>query len=103
MIGDLYERKHFKDIEGAVWAVKAFIKGYGTVSKEMAFRIAIHTGVHLITWVTRGPPLHMRPSWATKGKAVAIVELGMTFILEGWKRNGEYFKNSVMADLFRGN
>ncbi|KAH6681391.1 kinase-like domain-containing protein [Halenospora varia] len=56
MIGDLYERKHFKNVDGALWAIDAFIDAYGALSEEMAFRTAIHTGVQLITWMTRGPP-----------------------------------------------
>ncbi|KAK7757531.1 hypothetical protein SLS62_000546 [Diatrype stigma] len=29
MIGDMYERKHFKGVEGAIWAIDGFIDGYG--------------------------------------------------------------------------
>lgn len=103
MIGDLYERKHFKDVDGAIWAIDAFIEGYGAVSEEMAFRIAIHTGVQLITWVTRGPPLQMRPDWATRERAVGVVRLGMTFVVKGWEKDREWFERSVLAGLFKGN
>ncbi|KAH9993652.1 kinase-like domain-containing protein [Xylariaceae sp. FL0662B] len=100
MIGDLYELKHFKDIEAALWAIDAFVQSYGTMDEEMAFRVSIHTGVQLITWVTRGPPLHMRPAWATRERVAAIVKLGMTFILKGWEKDRDWFQSSVLAGLF---
>lgn len=100
MIGDLFERKHFHDIDAAIWTLVAFIHGYGRLSEGMAFRTAIHAGVQLITWVTRGPPLHMRPAWATQDRARDIVNTGMELILKGWDRDREWFKSSVLADLF---
>jgi len=103
MIGDLYERKHFMEVDRAIWAIDAFIEGYGALSEEMAFRIAIHTGVQLITWMIRGRPLHMRPVWATRERAVGVVKLGMTFILKGWEKDREWFDRSVLAGLFSGN
>ncbi|TVY38531.1 hypothetical protein LSUB1_G002891 [Lachnellula subtilissima] len=99
MIGDLLERNHFMQVNGAIWALEGFIDGYGAVSEDMAFRIAVHTGVQLITWVTRGPPLHMRPAWATRERVVDIVELGITFILKGWNKDRKWLKSSVLADL----
>lgn len=100
MIGDLYERKHFRGVEGAVWAIEGFIAGYGAISEEMAFRTAIHAGVQMITWVTRGPPLHMRPAWASRERAAAIVRLGMNFVLKGWEKDKEWFESSVIRGLF---
>lgn len=43
MIGDLYEREHFKNVDGALWAIDAFIKSYGILSDEMAFHVTILT------------------------------------------------------------
>lgn len=100
MIADLYERKHFLDVEGALWGIDAFIDGYGAVSEDMAFRIAIHAGVHLVTWMKRGPPLHMRAAWATLERARAVVELGMNFVLKGWERDRGWFRGSILAGLF---
>ncbi|KAJ3128125.1 hypothetical protein HK100_009360 [Physocladia obscura] len=103
MIGDLYERKHFLGVDGALWAIDSFIEGYGPLGEEMAFRVAIHTGVQLITWVTRGPPLHMRQAWATRERVVSLLNIGLIFILKGWGKDKEWFKSSVLAGLFRGN
>jgi thiamine kinase-like enzyme len=103
MIGDLYERKHFKEVDGALWVIDAFIEGYGAISDEMVFQTAIYTGVHLITWVNRGPPLHMRPTWATHERVVDVIKLGMTFIVKGWERDKDWLENSVIADFFKVN
>jgi hypothetical protein len=103
VIGDLYERFHFLHIKSTISAIDGFIEGYRPVSENMAFRIAIHTGVQMITWMIRGPPLHMRPAWATLDRATAVVELGMNFVLKGWERDREWFEGSVLKCLFRGN
>jgi thiamine kinase-like enzyme len=101
MIGDFYERKHFRGVRASLWAIDAFIEGYGSVSEDMAYRIAIHTGVQLITWVNRGPPLHMRPAWATRERVIDMLKLGMTFILKGWDKDRTWFESGVLAGLFR--
>jgi hypothetical protein len=91
------------EVDGAAWAVEAFIEGYGALNEGMAFRTAIHTGVQIITWVVRGPPLHMRPAWATRERAVGIVKLGIIFLLKGWENDRTWFESSLLAGLFRGN
>lgn len=101
MLADLYERKHFHNTEAAIWVIDTFIKGYGRVSKETAFRIAVHTGVHMIAWVIRGPPLHMRPAWATRELIDGIVRLGMTMILRGWEKDQHYLERTFIGGLFR--
>ena len=102
MIGDLYERKHFKDVDGAIWAIQGFIEGYGALSEEMAFRTAIHTGVQLICWCKRGPP-HMRPPWATPERIAGVVKLGMDFVVKGWERDRGWLEGSALAGLFSEN
>ncbi|KAI1396923.1 kinase-like domain-containing protein [Hypoxylon fuscum] len=100
MIGDLCERKHFNDVDAALWVIDAFIEGYGTMTEDMAFRTAIHTGVQLITWVVRGPPLSMRPAQAME-RAAGAMQLGMDMVLKGSRKDKEWLKTSVLAGLFR--
>ena len=57
MIGDLYERKHFMNADSALWIIQGFVDGYGALSEDSAFRIAIHAGVHLICWYIRRNPV----------------------------------------------
>ncbi len=102
MIGDLYERKHFLNANGAAWAIEGLIEGIGAVSEEMAFRTAIHTGVQLICWCKRGSP-DRRPPWATPEKIAGVVKLGMEFVLKGWEKDMEWLEGSMLGGLFGRN
>ncbi|KAF2789573.1 hypothetical protein K505DRAFT_284130 [Melanomma pulvis-pyrius CBS 109.77] len=99
MIGDLYERKHFKDVDGALAAIYGFINGYGEVSEEMAFRTAIHAGVHLICWYNRRPP--KSPLKCTPEQGLSVVKLGRDFVVKGCKKDRDWFEGSVLASLFQ--
>ncbi len=99
MIGDLYERKHFLDTKGAVWAIEGFIQGFGPVSEEMAFRTAIHAGVQLICWCKRGPP-NRRHAWAPPEKIAGVVKLGMELVVKGWEKDREWLGGSMLGGLF---
>jgi len=53
MFAELFELKHFKDINAGVWLIESFMDGYGPVDVELAFRTAVHVGTHLICWGSR--------------------------------------------------
>ncbi|CAM1508891.1 Fc.00g026300.m01.CDS01 [Cosmosporella sp. VM-42] len=101
MIGDVYERKHFHNVDGALWTIRGFIKGYGGLSEEMAFRTAIHVGVHLLGWYTRRVPTS--PLKGTPEQIADAVKLGRDFVLKGWEKDRTWFEGSVLASLFEGN
>jgi thiamine kinase-like enzyme len=101
IIGDLYERKHFKGVNGATWAIQGFIDGYGPLTNEMAFRTAIHAGVHLICWYTRRPqkgPLPASPEQVTD-----LLKLARDFVVKGWEKDRRWFEDTSLAHLFRRN
>ncbi|KAK3680603.1 kinase-like domain-containing protein [Podospora appendiculata] len=98
MIGDLYERKHFKGVKSAIPAIQGFVDGYGGLSDDMAFRIAIHTGVHLIGWYTRRPP--ESPLGCPLEQAAAGMKFGRDLIIKGWERDRGWFESSELACLF---
>lgn len=100
ILADLYERKHFKDSDAAILAFKGFVDGYGEISDEMAFRIAIHAGVHLLCWHIRGKPNH---SLSAPGeKVISAMKIGRDLILKGWSKDKTWLENSVLAPLFTG-
>lgn len=99
MIGDLYERKHFKNADGALAAINGFIDGYGEVGEEMAFRTAIHAGVHLICWYIRRSP--KSPLKGTPEQILSVVKLGRDFVVKGCKKDRDWFENSLLASLFQ--
>lgn len=100
MIGDLYERKHFLDIESALWIIQGFVAGYGAaLGDEMAFRIAIHAGVHLICWyIRRDPTVPFAEPWE---KIQDAIRIGTNFVVKGWERDRVWFEGSELACLFR--
>lgn len=99
IIGDLYERKHFMGAESALWIIQGFTAGYGVLSDEKAFRIAIHAGVHLICWYIRRNP--MAPFTEPPEQIENAIRIGADFIEKGWKRDRAWFKKSELACLFK--
>ena len=98
MIGDLYERKHFEDLENTIWAVEGFVDGYGVLSDDLAFRTAIHAGVQLLCWYIRRDP--RTPPKGTPEQIIGAVRIGVDFIVKGWERDRAWFENTPLASLF---
>jgi hypothetical protein len=97
---DLYERKHFLDAESALWIIQGFVAGYGALSDHMAFRVAIHAGVHLICWYIRRDPT--APFTEPPKKIQDAIRIGTDFVVKGWERDRAWFEGSELACLFGG-
>jgi thiamine kinase-like enzyme len=98
MIGDLYERKHFMNIRRSLWLIEAFVAGYGALTNEMAFRIAIHVGVHLICWYIRRAPT--APFTQPRKQIQDVIRMGTDFIVKAWEKDQTWFESSDLACLF---
>ncbi|KAL7904943.1 kinase-like domain-containing protein [Trichoderma velutinum] len=99
ILGDLYERRLYGNVETVAPVMEGVIKGYGELSERMAFRVAIYVGVHLIGWYNRRPrngpkvvPLHVILEGLT---------IGRDFIIKGWEKDRAFFENSALASLFK--
>jgi hypothetical protein len=101
MIGDLYERKIFNDIDIVMPVMQGVIEGYGELDSEMAFRAAIHAGVQLIGWYNRRP--RTGPLMAPPEVIVAGLTIGRDLILKGWEKDRNFFESTVLASLFAAN
>ncbi|KAI1483171.1 kinase-like domain-containing protein [Daldinia eschscholtzii] len=99
MVGDIYERKHFFQTDGALPAIEGFIQGYGGLDDELAFRTAIHAGVQLIGWYTRRAPT--APLQFPLEKVTDAMRIGRDWIVKGWQMNRDYFQNSPLSPLFK--
>jgi hypothetical protein len=78
--------------------MEGVIDCYGELSDEMAFRIAIHVGVHLIDWYNRRP---QRGPWMASAEAIiAGLTVGRDFIMKGWDKDRKFFEGSLLASLF---
>lgn len=96
MIAELYETKLFKNVDGGVWIIQGFLEGYGALEDEMAFRTAIHVGVHLVCWGSRVP------GWGTQKKIEEVVKLGRDLIVHGWGKDKAWFAEGTLSCLFKG-
>ncbi|KAJ5663563.1 hypothetical protein N7507_004294 [Penicillium longicatenatum] len=94
MIAELYETKLFKGVDCGVWIIKGLVKGYGPLDDNMAFRTAIHVGVHLIVWGSRVQ------GWGPEDQIEKVVKVGRDLILQGWKKNKAWFDGKELGCLF---
>ncbi|KAJ5960800.1 uncharacterized protein N7479_007950 [Penicillium vulpinum] len=95
MIAELYETKLFKNADGGVWIIRGFLEGYGTLNDEMAFRTAIHVGVHLICWGSRVP------GWGTEKQVEEVVKVGRDLIVHAWSKDKAWFAEGALGCLFK--
>lgn len=95
MIAELYETKHFKSVDSGIWVIEGFLEGYGPLSDKMAFRTAIHVGVHLVCWGSRVP------GWGSQQQIEEVVKVGRNLIVQGWMENKPWFERESMICLFK--
>jgi hypothetical protein len=98
IVGDGCERKVYNNVHTGIPVMEGVIAGYGPLSDEMAFRTAIHVGVHLIGYYNRRPK---QGPWAASPEAiVAGLTVGRDFIVKGWEKDRKFFEGSLLASLF---
>lgn len=95
MIAELYETKLFKDVDCGVWIIEGLAEGYGPLSEEMAFRTAIHVGVHLVVWGSGVA------GWGSQQQIEEVVKVGRDFIEQGWNKNRAWFERGALGCLFK--
>ncbi|KIN08845.1 hypothetical protein OIDMADRAFT_111115 [Oidiodendron maius Zn] len=98
IVGDLYERKIYNNLDTAISTMEGVIDGYGALSDEMVFRTAIYVGVHLISWYNRRP--RKGPRVAPPEVIVAGLTIGRDFMVKGWEKDRAFFQGSGLASLF---
>lgn len=95
MIAELYMLKHFKNLDAGLWVIQDFVEGYRPVlNVDMAFRTAIHVGVHLVAW---GSSVQ---GWGTVEQVEDVVSVGKDFVVKGWERDQAWFKKTQLGCLF---
>lgn len=96
MLAELYEAKHFKGKDAGIWIIEGLIEGYAPLlNEEIAFRAAVHMGVHLVCWSSV-------PGWGEQSQIDDVVRIGRDFVVKGWERDRAWFeRDEVMRSLFR--
>jgi len=94
LFAELFEFKHYKDIDVGVRLIEAFMEGYGKIGEGLAFKTAIHVGTHLIGFGTSVQ------GWGTTEQVEACVEVGRDFVVNGWKKDKKFFEGTALKCLF---
>lgn len=95
-IGDLLETSYFEPsiAPSVIILINNFTAGYSSVEEDMSFRIALHAGVHMINWWSRGPKKDSKEGRQLLDKALEIVA-------RAWERDKAWFhKHEVFCGLF---
>ncbi|KAE8134036.1 kinase-like domain-containing protein [Aspergillus pseudotamarii] len=95
MMAELYELKHYKDIDSGVWMIQGIMQAYPALSEEMAFRTLIHVGTHLMYFGSTVP------GWGTERQIADVVRLGRDLIVKAWEKDKNWFKGGVWECLFK--
>jgi len=94
MFAELYELTYFKNIEAGVWVIEGFMDGYGKLEGDMAWKVVVHVGVHLICWGSRVQ------GWGTKEKVEGAVEVGRNWVAKGVERDRAFLETGPLRCLF---
>ncbi|KAI0485356.1 kinase-like domain-containing protein [Xylariaceae sp. FL0804] len=98
MLADLYERNHFQGVEASIPAMRGFIRGYGKLSEDLAYRVAVHAGVHLICWYYRRD--RNAPLPFPLPRVLAALTLGRDLVLRGWAKDKSWLQTSMIGEMF---
>lgn len=101
MIGDLLEKSYMFDSDPSTRPnceamITAFVRGYGALYDDMAYRIAIHAGAHMINWCARHPGAEMR------GKVEGLMQRAVAIIVKAYEGDRAWFDGDVLGWLIRG-
>lgn len=91
---ELFLLKHFRSIQAGSDMISAFMTGYGSLNEDMAFRVALHFGVHLIVWPCRVQ------GWGEGAIMEKCVEFGRDCCEHAWKKDKEWFRGGALGALF---
>ncbi|KFY98470.1 hypothetical protein V500_01655, partial [Pseudogymnoascus sp. VKM F-4518 (FW-2643)] len=94
MFAELFLLKHFRNIDAALYFLSSFMRGYGSIDNEFAYRVAIQFGVHLIVWPCRVT------GWGEKEEIQKVVEIGRDFIEHAWRKNKATSSQKPDDDLY---
>jgi tRNA A-37 threonylcarbamoyl transferase component Bud32 len=78
-LAELYLLWHFLDVEAGFQMIIRFLRGYGPVERDMALRICLSFGTHLVVWPCRVP------HWERGQKMEDCVRYGAECVKYAWK------------------
>ncbi|OKL62910.1 hypothetical protein UA08_01198 [Talaromyces atroroseus] len=94
MLAELYEVKHFKGNDAGAWIIEGLVENYAPLNEEIAFRTAVHMGVHLVCWSSV-------PGWGSQRQIEDAIMIGRELVVKGWKRDRAWFeRDELLTCLF---
>ncbi|KAK3393279.1 kinase-like domain-containing protein [Podospora didyma] len=94
MLAEMYMHKLFKGINAGGWLMEGFLSGYGGLDRDLAFRVIIHIGCHLI--VIGGTV----DDWGGSAEDVErVVDHGRDLILGAWRKDDHLFTNGLWGQM----
>lgn len=97
-LGDMYERKAYRNTEDGLSVMKGLIHGYGPISEDMAFRTVMYVGIYVINRSKHQPS--QGPKAGSEKDKVAALAHGRDILLRAWMRDKAFFSDGVFANLF---
>lgn len=98
IIGDLLEKSYMSRDDltqsNCEALLESFVKGYGAMDENLAYRIVVHAGVHMINWCARHPGADL------KGKAAGLMQKAVAIIVRAWRKDSTSFDGDVLGCLF---
>jgi thiamine kinase-like enzyme len=73
--------------------IEAFAKGYGALSDDMAYRVIVHAGVHVVNWCARHPGAEISEQVALMMREAVEV------IVRAGRREREWFEGKLLGCL----
>lgn len=95
MCAELFLPYQFHAKMEGLFVIEGLLKGYGGVSEEVARRVVVHIGVHLVVWPCRVG------TWGGKEEMAKCVEVGAEFIERGWKKDWKWIKESELGTIVK--
>lgn len=94
MLAEIFEAKHFRDVEAAMWVMHGIIENYASLHRDLAFRTAMHMGVHLVCWSSV-------PGWGTQEQVEDAIRVGRDMIVKAWQRDEDWFlQGRILKPMF---
>jgi hypothetical protein len=94
LVGELYTLWLCKDIVAGLWLIEGIVGAFEGLDDELAYRVAIHAGAHLICMTAS------RPEWGDHAKLQEVAREGRDILVHAWEKDRPWFEDGRLACFF---
>lgn len=91
---ELYLLTHFRSVKAGAKCISAFMAGYGPLDEDVAFRVALHFGAHLLVWPWRVE------GWGEGEVMDECIRMGRDYCTHAYRKDIEFFRGGVLDRVF---